>query len=202
MKRNKLLLIDGHAFAYRAYYAIRDLSTRDGRNTNALFGFIKMVRQLEEHWKPTHWAVAFDAGLPEERVSIHSEYKANRAEMPDTLHEQFEYIEEYLGACGIMSVSISGQEADDCLATLGLRAVAEGAEVLIASSDKDLFQLVSRELSIVTPTKSNVRMGPEEVKDKTGVYPELIVPWLALVGDSSDNIPGVPGVGPKTAESS
>ena len=185
--------------AYRAFFAIAGLSTKAGTPTNAIFGFIKMLRQLEQAWKPTHWCVVFDGGLPKERMEVLESYKAHREEMPGDLRSQLEPINEYLGTADIASIRMDGEEADDILATYAVGARREGAEVLIATGDKDLFQLVGDGVSIVSLTKGGERMGPGEVAAKTGVPPGRIVEWLALVGDTADNIPGVPGVGPKTA---
>jgi 5'-3' exonuclease len=196
MPENTLLLIDGTAVAYRAYYAIAELSTRAGKPTNAVFGFIKMLQQLEQLWKPTHWMVVFDGGTPEERLLRLPTYKAQREPMPDPLRAQFSDIERYLELARIASVRMEGQEADDVIATL---ASSSPAGVLIATSDKDLFQLINDRVFMISPSKAGFRMGSAEVLEKTGVRPEKIVEWLALTGDTVDNIPGVPGVGPKTA---
>jgi len=199
MSQRRLLLVDGTAMAYRAFFAIANLSTKAGTPTNAIYGFIKMLRQLEQAWKPTHWCVVFDGGLPKERMEILGSYKEHREEMPGDLRSQLDPINEYLRTADIASVRLDGEEADDILATHAIRSRAEGAEVLIATGDKDLFQLVGDGISIVSLTKGGERMGPGEVAAKTGVLPDRIVEWLALVGDTADNIPGVPGVGPKTA---
>ncbi|MFH0909212.1 MAG: 5'-3' exonuclease H3TH domain-containing protein [bacterium] len=199
MSQRRLLLVDGTAMAYRAFFAIAALSTKSGTPTNAVFGFIKMLRQLERAWKPTHWCIVFDGGLPKERMEVLESYKAQREEMPGDLQSQLEPINEYLRSADVASIRLDGEEADDILATHALRARVEGAEVLIATGDKDLYQLVGDGISIVSLTKGGERMGPGEIVAKTGVPPERIVDWLALVGDSADNIPGVPGVGPKTA---
>lgn len=185
--------------AYRAFFAIAHLSTKAGTPTNAIYGFIKMLRQLEQAWKPTHWCVVFDGGLPKERMAILESYKAHREEMPGDLRSQLEPINEYLKSADVASVRLDDEEADDILATHAIRARSDGSEVLIATGDKDLFQLVGDGISIVSLTKGGERMGPAEVAAKTGVPPERIVEWLAMVGDTADNIPGVPGVGPKTA---
>lgn len=196
---NRLLLIDGHALAYRAFYAIKQLSTRAGRPTNAVYGFVKMLEQLRRNWKPSHGVVVFDGGLPAGRMELLPEYKAQRDAMPEALQEQFEWIENYLAAARIGVLRLDGEEADDVLATLAKTASSTGAEVLLATHDKDLFQLVSAAVSVIPPTKSDERLGPAEIKQKTGVHPDQIAEWLALIGDTADNIPGVPGVGPKTA---
>jgi DNA polymerase-1 len=199
MTAKTLLLMDGAAMAYRAFYAIQNLSTSAGQPTNALFGFIRMANQLAAQWHPTHRAVVFDAGLPAARMALLPSYKQQRPPMPDPLRSQFPLIEEFLRCAGIPVLRVEGQEADDTMASLAALAAAESAETLLATSDKDLFQLVTDRIAIVAPTAAGGRMGPAEVRGKMGVPPELIVELLALTGDTVDNIPGVPGVGPKTA---
>ncbi len=199
MPHSSLLLVDGTGVAYRAFYAIRELSTADGRPTNAVFGFIKMIHQLGEVWKPTHWAVVFDGGLPRERMSRLPTYKAQRPPMPDDLRGQFEPIEDFLRRSEVPAIRLDGEEADDVMATLAARGRERGMEVVMASSDKDLYQLIGEGVTMVSPSKTGMRMGPAEVAEKTGVPPARVVDWLALTGDSVDNIPGVPGVGEKTA---
>ncbi len=194
-----LMLVDGTAVAYRAFYAIRDLSTHSGQPTNAVFGFVKMIQQLEQLWNPTHLAVVFDGGLPQERLSVLATYKAQREPMPDSLRGQFEPIEEFLERSDIPSVRIEGQEADDVMATMIERWLPVGRDALMATSDKDLYQLVCERVFMVSPVKMGSKMGPSEVAEKIGVGPQKVVEWLALTGDTVDNIPGVPGIGPKTA---
>ena len=191
--------MDGTAIAYRAFFAIRQLSTRAGRPTNAVYGFIRMVRQLEAAWRPSHWAVVFDGGLPAARMQLLPAYKAQREKMPDELRQQFAPIEEYLRRSAVATVRLEAQEADDAMASLTARARADGAEVLLATSDKDLLQLVADGVAVVSPVAGGARMGPAEVEAKLGVAPGRVVEWLALTRDTADNIPGVPGVGPKTA---
>jgi len=199
MADEMLLLVDGTAVAYRAFYAIAHLSTKAGRPTNAVFGFIKMLMQMDDQWKPAARAVVFDGGLPAERMEQLPTYKAQRKEMPDELRSQFEPIEQFLDCAGIPALRVEGQEADDVIATLAERESRAGRRVLIASSDKDLFQLVGGSVEMIGPQKASEKMDAEAVRQKTGVRPDQIVDWLALTGDASDNIPGVPGVGPKTA---
>jgi DNA polymerase-1 len=194
-----LLIVDGTAVAYRAFYAIAGLTTSSGQPTNAVFGFIRMFRQLDKMLKPTYRVVVFDGGLPVERTERCPEYKAQRTPMPDDLRAQFEPIEEYLLQAQVPSVRILGQEADDVMASMADSAEREGMSVAMATSDKDLFQLVSDKVFIVSPSKVSEKMGPQEVFVKTGVRPEKIVEWQALIGDTVDNIAGVPGIGPKTA---
>ena len=194
-----VLIVDGTAVAYRAFYAVRGLSTRDGRPTNALFGFVRMIRQLESHWRPDRIVVAFDGGSPAHRLEKCPDYKAQRAPMPDELRAQLGMINEFLEAARIPMIWIKGQEADDIIATLAVRATAEGMAVRVATSDKDLMQLVNDRVCIVPPTKADEDLDAAGVEAKTGVKPSQIVDWLALIGDTADNIPGVNGIGPKTA---
>lgn len=199
MSARKIILVDGMAVLYRAFFAIRNLSTASGRPVNAVFGFIRMLRQMLNRWDPTHWAVVFDGGLPEARVALLESYKAQRTPMPDDLRSQIGLVEQYLDLAFIQRLRVEGQEADDVLASLAVWAEMDDADVLIATSDKDLYQLVNEKISIIPTAGKELAMGPEAVREKTGVDPCQIVDWLALTGDSADNIPGVPGVGPKTA---
>jgi DNA polymerase I len=196
----RLILVDAMAVIYRGFFAIKHLSNRQGRPTNAVFGFIKMLRQLSSIWKPTHWAVVFDGGLPKERTEVLPEYKAQRPPMPDDMRGQLPLCEEYLSHAGIHQVRLEGQEADDVMATIASAAESVSDEVLIASTDKDLFQIVNQRIRMIPVAgDSAVSIGPAEVVAKTGVEPAQIVDWIALMGDTVDNIPGVPGVGGKTA---
>ena len=196
----RFLIVDGHAYAYRAFYAIRQLSSPSGAPTNAIYGFIKMLAKMRTSHQPTHWAVVWDGGLAAERLASLPEYKAQRPPMPDDLEQQIEQIQSYLEAASIPSICQEGVEADDLIATVTRQAVADGACVVIASSDKDFMQLVSPRVGLLNPNdKSETIWTGEHVSAKTGVNPEQIVDWLSLIGDSVDNIPGVTGVGPKTA---
>lgn len=198
MKR--LLIVDGHAYAYRAFHAIRELRSPVGQPTNAIYGFIKMLGKLRGTVQPTHLMVVWDGGLSAERVAALPAYKAQRPAMPEELAAQLDEITQYLAAAGVASFCGEGIEADDYIAGLAVRAVAVGLEVVIASSDKDFMQLVRAEIGLLNPNdKSEKVWGAVQVREKTGVEPAQIVDWLSLVGDSVDNIPGVPGVGPKTA---
>jgi DNA polymerase-1 len=198
--RRRLLIVDGHAFAYRAFFAIRSLSSPDGAPTNAIYGFIRMMGRMQAKVRPSHLAVIWDGGLASERIELHPEYKAQRPEMPRSLEQQLDQIVAYLRASSIFSFMQDGCEADDCIAALARQAVTGGLEVVIASSDKDFMQLVAPEVRLLNPSdKTDALFGEEEVKAKTGVEPTQIVDWLSLAGDSVDNIPGVPGVGVKTA---
>lgn len=195
----RLVLVDGMAVMYRSFFAIRSLSTEDGRPTNAVFGFIRKLNELQKTWDPTHLAVVFDGGVPEARLELLEAYKANRPPVPDGLREQVGVVEEYLDRAGIAWAREEGQEADDVLASIVTWASAQAGQVLITTSDKDMYQLVSDKVNVVPPAGKGKCMGPREILGKTGVQPSKIVEWLALVGDTADNIPGVPGVGPKTA---
>ena len=196
----RLLLVDGHAYAYRAFHAIRQLDGPDGAPTNAIFGFVKMLAKLRALLQPTHVAVVWDGGLAAERMALLPGYKAQRPPMPDGLRRQLDEIVTFLGAARVTSLRADGVEADDWLATLARRAAAAGLNVVIASSDKDFMQLVSPQIGLYNPNdKSEAVWTREQVAAKTGVEPEQIVDYLSLVGDAVDNIPGAVGVGPKTA---
>jgi len=197
---NRLLIVDGHAYAYRAFYAIRELRSPDGRPTNAIFGFVKMLAKMRAGLAPTHLIVVWDGGLSAERVASLPAYKAQRPEMPDDLKPQLDGIVSYLKAAGVASFQRSEMEADDYIACLARHATQAGMSVVIASADKDFMQLVSPQIGLLNPNdKSETVWTHEQVRAKTGVAPAQVVDWLALMGDSVDNIPGVPGVGPKTA---
>jgi DNA polymerase-1 len=194
--------VDGHAYAYRAFYAIRSLTSPTGAATNAIYGFIRMFAKMRTRLQPTHLAVIWDGGLAAERMTLLPGYKAQRPEMPNALAEQLDQIVDYLRAAGVFSYMKESAEADDCIAATARQAEAAGMEVVIASSDKDFMQLVSPRVHLLNPhDKTEVLWGAEEVKRKTGVEPTQIVDWLSLTGDAVDNIPGVPGVGAKTAAS-
>ncbi len=199
----RLLVVDGHAMAYRAYFAIRELRTRNRLPVNGVFGFWKLLAKALCAYPSSHVSVAFDAGGETFRHKLYAEYKATRSPMPEDLATQLPLIHELLEALGIPVWECTGIEADDLLATLVSRAESERIRCLIVSSDKDLAQLVTDDVWLLRPLGRG-REGFEEcdplsVEDRYGVPPDQIVDWLSLVGDSSDNIPGVPGVGAKTA---
>ncbi len=200
MSDRLLILVDALAVLYRSFYAIRELSTSDGRPTNALYGFIRKLDQLRAAWDPTHLAVVFDGGLPEERLRLLETYKAQRPPMPDPLRSQVELAKEYLDRARTEWLLVEAQEADDVIATVATKARGDGVAVRIATGDKDMYQLIDDHVRLLPlAAREKKEFGPEQVRDKTGVDPGQIVEWLALVGDSADNVPGVPGVGPKTA---
>ena len=200
MGANRLFIVDGHHFAYRSFYAIRSMKAPDGFPTNCLYGFINAMRRMRKQVKPTHIAVIWDGGLAEERTEALPNYKAERDPMPDDLELQLDALDEWLEAAGIFSWCHDGVEADDVIGTLTRQAEADGMPVVIASSDKDFFQLINPNVSLLNPNdKSGTLWQAEQVRAKTGVEPSQIIDWLSLVGDSVDGIPGVRGVGPKTA---
>ncbi len=196
----RLLIIDGHSYAYRAFHAIRELNSPSGQPTNAIYGFIKMVAKLRSTIAPTHWIVVWDGGLSAQRLAALPEYKAQRPEMPELMRPQLDQIMEYLEAARIASYCREGIEADDVIACIAWRAESMEWATVIASSDKDFMQLVSPRIGLLNPhDKTEAVWTAEQVRAKTGVEPVQIVDWLSLIGDSVDNIPGVPGIGPKTA---
>lgn len=195
-----LLVVDGHAYAYRAFYAIRHLNSPSGTPTNAIYGFIKMLQKMRARLKPTHIAVAWDGGLATERMALLPDYKAQRPAMPAELKPQLDELTAYLQAARITSICEAGVEADDRIATLAKLGMSKQMGVIIASSDKDFMQLVSGQVGLFNPNdKSETVWSFEQVRAKTGVDPGQIIDWLSLIGDAVDNIPGVRGVGPKTA---
>ena len=195
----RLLMVDGHAYAYRSFHAIRELSSPSGAPTNAIYGFLKAIGKMQSQLSPSHLVVIWDGGLAAERIAAHPEYKAQRPPMPDSLDQQIDGIKGWLQAAGLASMCHEGVEADDWIGALALRAALE-MPVVIASADKDFMQLVSPRIGLLNPNdKSEKIWTAEDVVAKTGVKPEQIADWLSLIGDSVDNIPGVPGVGPKTA---
>jgi DNA polymerase-1 len=196
----EIILVDGASFLFRAYHAMgrAPLSTADGRTTQAIFGMVNMLRSLIKECQPSHIAVIMDAKGKNFRHELYEQYKANRPPMPDDLREQLQYIKKIIPAMGLPMISIRGVEADDVIGTLSRQATGQGFRTMIVSSDKDLTQLINDRVEMVD-TMKNVRLDPQGVVDKFGVPPERIIEYLALVGDASDNIPGIPKVGPKTA---
>jgi DNA polymerase-1 len=197
---NRLLLVDGHAYAYRAFHAIRSLNAPDGSPTNAIYGFVKMLQKMLLILEPSHLLVVWDGGLAAERLAALPDYKANRPSTPDALAAQFPQLNAWLDAIGYPQLTRDGTEADDWIGTYARLGDAAGWNVVVASSDKDFMQLVNARVGLFNPNDKSEKVWTDaDVVAKTGVQPAQIVDWLALVGDSVDNIPGVRGVGPKTA---
>lgn len=193
-----LYLVDGSGYLFRAYHALPSLSTAAGEPTGAIYGVANMLRKLLSDYNPDHVAVIFDARGPTFRDELFEQYKATRPPMPEDLAAQVEPLKELVSAMGLPLLEVAGVEADDVIGTLVGRARRDGFDVVVSTSDKDLAQLVDDHVTLVN-TMSDSKLDPEGVERKFGVPPERIVDYLALVGDSSDNIPGVPKVGPKTA---
>jgi DNA polymerase-1 len=196
---NPLILVDGSSYLYRAYHAFPPLTNSAGEPTGAMYGVLNMLRSLLLQYKPSHVAVVFDAKGKTFRDELFEHYKSHRPPMPDDLRAQIEPLHNMVRAMGLPLLAVSGVEADDVIGTLALQAEQQGRAVLISTGDKDMAQLVTPNITLIN-TMNNAILGPDEVKDKFGVPPELIIDFLALMGDSSDNIPGVPGVGEKTAQ--
>ncbi|MDF1703209.1 MAG: DNA polymerase I [Aeromicrobium sp.] len=201
---DRLLLIDGHSVAYRAFFAlpVENFATTTGQHTNAVFGFTSMLINVLRDEKPTHVAVAFDVSRQTFRTAEYGEYKANRAKSPDEFKNQVPLIKEVLDALGIRTFEKDGFEADDIIGTLSLQAEDAGMDVLICTGDRDALQLVTERTTVLYPKRGVsdlARMTPEAVQEKYGVPPVQYPDVAAMVGEQSDNLPGVPGVGPKTA---
>ena len=194
-----IILIDGSSYLYRAFFACPPLTNANGEPTGAIFGVINMIRSLMNQYNPTHIAVVFDAKGGSFRNEIYSEYKATREEMPENLRPQIEPIHTILKAMGLPLLCIEGVEADDVIGTLARQAEKENLQVLISTGDKDIAQLVSDKVTLIN-TMNNTVLDPQGVMDKFGVPPGKIIDYLALRGDNSDNIPGVVGIGEKTAQ--
>ena len=203
-QKKRLLLIDGHSMAYRAFFALpaENFTTAQGQHTNAIYGFATMLISLLKEEKPTHVAVAFDVSRKTFRTEIFPEYKANRAKTPDEFRSQMSYLHDLVTGFGITQFEVEGFEADDIIATITKRAEKEGAEVLICTGDRDSFQLVSDQTTVLYPKRGVselARMTPVAVIEKYGMTPAQYPDFAALRGDPSDNLPSIPGVGEKTA---
>jgi DNA polymerase-1 len=201
---DRLLLIDGHSVAYRAFFAlpVENFSTTTGQSTNAVFGFTSMLINVLRDEKPTHVGVAFDVSRKTFRFDQYAEYKGNRAKSPPEFTGQIPLIKEILDALHITTFEKEGFEADDIIGTLTTRAESAGMEVLICTGDRDALQLVTDQTTVLYPRKGVsdlARMTPAAVEEKYAVTPDHYPDIAALVGETSDNLPGVPGVGPKTA---
>jgi len=199
-KQLRVYLVDGSSYIYRAYYAIRHLSNSKGEATNAVYGFTKMLLTLMREEKPDRLAIIFDAKGPTFRKKLYPEYKANRSAMPDDLVPQVPLIKEVVRGFNIPELELQGYEADDIIATLAKRYAEQGADVTVVTGDKDLMQIVGERVRLLDTMKGKVS-GRDEVQERFGVPPEQVLEILGLAGDSSDNIPGVPGIGEKTAAS-
>jgi DNA polymerase-1 len=193
-----IVLVDGSSYVYRAFHALPMLTTSEGRNTGAVRGVISMLRRLLKDYPESPVAVVFDAKGKTFRDDIYPEYKAHRPPMPDELREQIEPIHEIVKAMGLPFICEPGVEADDVIGTLARLASEQGRDVVVSTGDKDMAQLVNAHTTLVN-TMTETVMDEEGVEKKFGVPPSLIIDFLALMGDKVDNIPGVPGVGEKTA---
>ncbi len=201
----KWLLVDGFNLAYRCFYAVPELTRSDGFPTGALHGWVKSLWRLADQEKPVATLVFFDLGGSQDRLALHAEYKAQRAEMPEPLRQQIAPIKEFTRAMGLVGIEREGIESDDLLASQAVALAREGHEVLIVSADKDFAQVVDEHIKLLLPPPTaNPKLGwrvldAAGVTEKFGVPPAQIADYLALVGDTADNIPGLMGVGPKTA---
>ena len=198
MGSQRLILVDGSGYIFRAFYALPPMSREDGTPVNAVFGFTSMLLKLSEDMEGENILVVFDAARTTFRNAIYKEYKANRSEPPEELVPQFDLIKKATTAIGLKSLEVENYEADDIIATYVKIAKKENIETLVISSDKDLMQLIQGHVSLYDPMK-NIKIGPEAVLEKFGVSPDKVIDVQALAGDSSDNVPGVPGIGVKTA---
>ncbi|MDX6326642.1 MAG: polymerase, partial [Nocardioidaceae bacterium] len=199
--RPRLLLLDGHSLAYRAFFAlpVENFSTTTGQHTNAVFGFTSMLINVLRDEQPTHIGVAFDKSRQTFRLAEYPEYKAKRNKTPEEFSSQLPLINEVLDALRIRHLTLEGYEADDIIATLVTEALAEGMEVLILTGDRDSLQLVTEHSTVLYPMRGVselARMTPEAVEARYGVPPHRYPELAAIVGETSDNLPGVPGVGP------
>lgn len=195
----ELYLIDGSAYIYRAYHAVKPLSNSKGLPTHAVYGFLAILRRLLKERNPEYLAIAFDTKGPVFRHQLYGQYKANRPPMPDDLAQQIPYIRQLVAAHRICTLEQDDQEADDLIASACRRMLAQDFHITIVSGDKDLLQLVAPGVTVWDPMSNKV-MDEAAVRDKYGVTPAMLLDYFALTGDSSDNIPGVPGVGPKSAQ--
>ncbi|MBZ9613119.1 DNA polymerase I [Rheinheimera maricola] len=193
-----LILVDGSSYLFRAYHSPPHLTNSRGEATGAIYGVVNMLKSLLRQYKPTQMAVVFDAKGPTFRNEMYSEYKAHRPPMPDDLRSQIAPLHRIVTAMGLPLLCIAGVEADDVIGTLARQASREGRHTLISTGDKDMAQLVDEHVTLIN-TMTNTLLDPQGVVDKFGVGPELIIDFLALMGDKVDNIPGLPGVGEKTA---
>ena len=203
----KLLLIDGHYYVYRSFHAIQNLTNSKGEPANAVYGFVKTVRKMIKAVRPDLAAVFWDQGMPQKRVTLQPASKQQRESMPDKMIPQLNFIQSFCGAMGLVSISKPDTEADDLMGCYVMEARKAGLDVILATNDKDLFQLVDPQVAVYSTNKADLRhpkdshalLGEVEVTRKWEVPPHQIVELLALTGDSVDNIPGIDGIGHKTA---
>ncbi|WP_334049258.1 DNA polymerase I [Alteromonas gracilis] len=198
-KKPPFILVDGSSYLFRAFHGLPPLTNSKGQDTGAIYGVVNMLKSLIKQYNPTHMAVIFDAKGKTFRDDIYKEYKANRPPMPDELRSQIEPLHTIIKAMGLPAIVESGVEADDVIGTLAKHATEKGIETLISTGDKDMAQLVSEHVTLIN-TMTNQIMDVEGVNTKFGIPPELVIDFLALKGDKVDNIPGVPGVGDKSAQ--
>lgn len=198
MLKPDVILVDGSSYLFRAFFALPPLNTSNGQPTGAIFGVINMLRKLRKQFNPEYFAVVFDAKGKNFRHELYDKYKANRPPMADELRSQIEPLHNTIKAMGLPLIIEEGVEADDVIGTLAFKAAQQGKKVLISTSDKDMAQLVNDDIQLIN-TMSDTTFDAKKVEEKFGVPPKLIIDYLALIGDSSDNIPGVNKVGPKTA---
>ncbi len=203
----KLLLVDGYYYAYRSFHALIGLTTPKGEPIGAVYGFLKALRRMQRDLQPDRAAVVWDQGIPARRSTLQPEYKAQRAETPEALEAQLPLLRELVTLIGFPSVSLPDTEADDLMASYAYAARAQGWESFLATADKDLFQIVSSDIRVYTtqktelasPKDTHALLDAARVHRKWGIAPEQLGDLLSLVGDSADNIPGIPGIGPKGA---
>ena len=198
MSKEKLLLVDGSSYLYRAFHALPDLRSSDGRPTGAIYGVLNMLQKLIKSERPDYLSVVFDTPVKTFRHDIFPEYKANRQKTPEDLIAQIEPLHQAIINLGLPLIAVDGVEADDVIGTLAMEAEKKNIKTLIATGDKDMAQLVTDNIHLID-TMKDIRMGPAEVLEKFGILPERFIDYLTLAGDTSDNIPGVEKVGPKTA---
>jgi DNA polymerase-1 len=203
----KLLLVDGPYYVYRSFFAIQKLTNSRGVPVNAIYGFVKTIRKMLKDVKPDLAAVLWDQGLPKRRTELQPDYKSTRAEQPEEMRPQFPIIRDIVPLMGLASIGVPDTEADDLMASYATAALARGDEVVLATNDKDLYQLVNAKCLVYSTNKTDFAdakdgfalLGDEKVQQKWGVPPLRIGDVLAIIGDTVDNIPGIAGLGPKTA---
>src|SRR3990167_6782591 len=197
-KKSRLYIIDGSSYIYRAFYAIPHLTNSKGLPTNAIYGFARMILKIIRDEKPDYIAIAFDSKGETFRHKEYAEYKSHRPEMPDELVPQISYIQKLVEAFNISLLQKEGYEADDLIGSVVREASSKGFDVTIVSGDKDMLQLITPSIRMLDTLKNKI-YGEKEVVEKFGVSPDKVVEVIGLMGDASDNIPGVPGIGEKTA---